>query len=551
MQCDSPDATTAAATSNGPRFGELAAVLGLWVALAALLFCLAAENTLLPGLYYDEAIFGGLAKDFVAGTPHGQHLATAVVVNVFGHPFPLFVQSYLGAFKSWLLIPPIALFGATVPVLRLTNLAMSVAGLLFFMLWTWRMAGLRVALAAGPLLALDPAFFFTSILDWGAAAPSLLCRFAGFYFAVRVWERGKVRDALLAGVFLGLGLFNKIDFVVILLGVTLGAAVALGPDLAAFAARRGRVLVWGSLAFLIGGGMLMLTQIPNILSQHQLVRRGELNEKMHILQTMWDGSYFYRLMAAGGRFDALYKVAPATWTPFALVFAASTAVLGAGMLRRGAQDEARQLPTFLLLTTLLLTVGFLLLPGANRLHHALAVMPFPHLIIASALVIGWRKCGNSRIGRALLAACFAALIGWQALDIVRTQRLIRDTGGRGWWSASMDQFCREVKNRSDLTIISLDWGFNEQLLYLTSGPRLVEPIWKWIANPDVDLSKPPGDENFVFLFHPDTYSQTAYGSNFIRYAPPPGKSLSIQAWCDAEGRPAFYSARFVKKKPAP
>ena len=82
-----PDAS---APPGGRRAGELGAVLGVWLALAAILVGLTAENTLLPGLYYDEAVFGGLARDFVAGPAHGRHMPNTGVVQVFGRPFPVF-----------------------------------------------------------------------------------------------------------------------------------------------------------------------------------------------------------------------------------------------------------------------------------------------------------------------------------------------------------------------------------------------------------------------------------------------------------------------------
>jgi hypothetical protein len=555
MQNSSPDVSGTAAAPGERRRGELAAVLVVWLALAAILVGLGGENTFLPGLYYDEAVFGGLAKDFVNGPAPGRHMPNTAVVQIFGRPFPVFVQSYLGAVKSWLLIPPVALFGPSVPVLRLANLAWGAAGLLFFMLWSWRVAGLAVALAAGALLALDPAFFFTSILDWGSVGPSLFCRFAGFFFAVRAWEKGKARDALLAGLCLGLGLFNKIDFAVLLLGVALGALAVLARPLAAFAVRRPILVGWGALGFLIGGG-LMLLHLPKILTHHAPAGPGELHEKLRILQMMWDGSYFCRLLAAGGRFETLSATPSAAWTPFALVLAASAVVLAGGLFRRGGDKAAARLSLFLLLTLLFVTAGLLLLPGAVRLHHALLVLPFPHLIIATALVGGWKRWAGGRraapVGRALLAASFALLLGWQTEAILQTQRLIRETGGRGCWSEAMVQFCREVKNRSDLTIISLDWGFNEQLLFLTDGPRLEEPIWNWVFNQaGADRSKPPADPNLVYLFHPDQYSKFNFGSEFARLAPPPGHRLSIQTWRDAQGQPAFYSARFVKNEPAP
>ena len=547
-----PDAS---APPGGRRAGELGAVLGVWLALAAILVGLTAENTLLPGLYYDEAVFGGLARDFVAGPAHGRHMPNTGVVQVFGRPFPVFVQSYLGAVKSWVLIPPVALFGPGVKVLRLTNLAWSLAALLFFMLWAWRMAGLGAALAAGPLLALDPAFFFKSILVWGVYAPSFLFRCAGFFFAVRAWEKGKARDALLSGLCLGLGLFNKIDFAVLLLGVALGAACAFARPLAGFVARRRDLAALGGLGFLIGGG-LMILHLPRIMANHAPAFPGELSQKLHILEMMGDGSYFCRLMAAGGNFETMRQFPTAAWTPFALVLAAAAVALGANVFRRSAGQAARRLSLFLLLTSLFVTAGFLLLPGAVRLHHALLVAPFPHLIIACALAGAWNHWSNgrpaARLGRALLAAGFVVLLCFQTAAIFRTQGLIRETGGRGCWSDAFVQFCREVKGRSDLIIISLDWGFNEQLMYLTDGPRLEEPIWNWLTDgAGADRTKPPTGANVVYLFHPDRYAKADFGREFAQLTPPEGKSLRIETWRDAQGEPAFYAARFVKKEPPP
>src|SRR5207302_8166376 len=61
-------------------------------------------------------------KDFITGHVHGQHIPGHQVVTLAGRPFPFFVQIYLGALKSWMLLPAFRIFGSTVAVLRSTNL---------------------------------------------------------------------------------------------------------------------------------------------------------------------------------------------------------------------------------------------------------------------------------------------------------------------------------------------------------------------------------------------------------------------------------------------
>ena len=128
---------------------------------------LAKQNLSVPGLYYDEAVFAGMAKDFLTGQIHGQHMPGYEVTAVFGRPFPLFVQSYLGALKSWMLMPGFQFFGHSVAVLRSSNLFWGLISLLFFMLGTWRWLGLRTALFAGSLLALGFDLFFPLRLGLG------------------------------------------------------------------------------------------------------------------------------------------------------------------------------------------------------------------------------------------------------------------------------------------------------------------------------------------------------------------------------------------------
>src|SRR6476646_1751748 len=89
---------------------ELIRLLVAWLLLAAAVVLFAQQNLSVPGLYYDEAVFAGLAKDFVTGHVHGQHMPDHQVVTVAGRPFPLFVQTYLGALKSWMLIPAFQIF---------------------------------------------------------------------------------------------------------------------------------------------------------------------------------------------------------------------------------------------------------------------------------------------------------------------------------------------------------------------------------------------------------------------------------------------------------
>jgi 4-amino-4-deoxy-L-arabinose transferase-like glycosyltransferase len=215
----------------------LLVLLAVWLAVSSMLVLLALPNLSSPGLYYDEAVNGGLAKDFVTGRPQGWHMPGTEVIGLAGRPLPLFVQWYSGAVKPWLIVPSLVLFDSTTAVLRLTSLFWCLVGLLSCMLWTRKLLGLAAAILVAPILAFDPSFFFPCLVDWGPVVPGFLCRSAGFYFLLRWWNDEKGRDGFLGMLALGLGFFAKIDFLFIMLGCGIAAVIVHGRKI--YAAFRG------------------------------------------------------------------------------------------------------------------------------------------------------------------------------------------------------------------------------------------------------------------------------------------------------------------------
>jgi 4-amino-4-deoxy-L-arabinose transferase-like glycosyltransferase len=531
---------------------EFLILLGGWLVLAAFLFGIGRENLSSPGLFYDEAVYAGLAKDFVSGRSPGGHMPGVSTTKIFGAPFPVFVQPYIGALKCWLLIPAFKIFGPTMAVLRASNLFFCAAALLIFMLWTWRLLGLAEALLAGLLLALDPAFLFLGVIDWGSLLPGLLCRFTGFFLVLLAWRRQQARWALPAGLALGLGFFNKIDFGVLLAGTALAAACVYAKPIIELFRRRPKIFLSAVLGFLIGAGPVMAlfhVIFHAVFSKNAPHNPGELAEKLHTLRAMYDGSYFYRLMDVGGIFDKMYQAPSPVWTPFGIVVVIAVLILIADMVFSAKEDPARRhTRIFLLLSGAFVTLGVLILPGAVRIHHTTLVYPFPHLIIAAAAVAlwnrPWKKFLFRRIACSLSAATLLLLVICEFSAIARTQQLIRETGGRGWWSNALVKFSGETRNRPGLVVSSLDWGFNEQLEFLADGPRLEEPFWQAAFGGQPEL---PRDPNHIYLAHPPEFALSPLGAQFMESVSRKNKKADVQPWRDGQGTIVFYTISF----PAP
>ena len=490
---------------------EIAFLILGWILVAIVVLAVARQNLSAPGLYYDEAVSGGLAKDFITGQPR-PHMPNVQLCNVFGRPFPLFVQSYYGALKSWLLIPPVAVFGATLAVLRLTSLVCALVALLFFVLAVRLWLGLAAAIVAGALLVADPAFFFLSLLDWGPAIPPLLCRCAALYFGLAWWRTRKAGYLPLAGFLLGLGLFHKIDFVALLGGTGVAVACFYGKQLFPALRARPSLIVMCGLGFLLGS-LPMLWRLPQLVAS-ALPRRADFGEFKIKLQTwvaLYDGSYIERLMSSGGVFGEMYNHSSNAHS-LLWIFLPIAAVSLLAVCLFPQDPRERRVAGFLLLGFVLITLGIFALPGAVRIHHAFLAYPFPQLMIAAGLIFLWQRRSTrlvQGITRLIIVALLTMLFASQVQAIRKTQQVIAATGGRGLWSNVLDNFCRENADRADLTIVSLDWGFNEQLAFLTNGPKLLEPFWTFPMFNE-GLPPLPREPQYLYLAHSPEYSLLRY-----------------------------------------
>jgi Dolichyl-phosphate-mannose-protein mannosyltransferase len=529
------------ANSHLTRHGLVVTIL-TWLLLSIIAIMMTRQNLSAPGLYYDEAVFGGLAKDFVIGQKR-LHTPGYETVTIFHRPFPVFVQPYLGALKCWMLIPAFTLFGPSLAVLRLTSLFWAMLAVLFFMLGIRRWLGTWPAIAGGVLLTLDPAWFFLGVLDWGAAVPALFCRCLAFYFGSVWWRNRRASCLLLAGLFLGLGVFNKVDLLVFVAATGIAALCFYAQDLWQAIRSRWWVTIAACFAFLLP----VVTTLPRIgkilvVAEQTSSLAGELKEKLHTMLALYDGSYFYRLTNVGGLFNRMYEQPAAMYVPLWLILTVAVVAV-AGFVQ--AKHRLRAIG-FLLTSLILTTAGVLVLPGATRIHHAILVFPFPQLIIVTAFALLWNATGRQSARRAVRIAavvCLVFLAATQIYAITKTEKLIADTGGRGRWSNAFDAFCHENKDRSDLIIDSLDWGFNEQVAFLTDRPQLAEPFWAFPLYHG-QLPALPQRSDYIYLAHSPEYSLFGYDVTYLNGLQTISEFVDIQPHSDREGRVAFYTIQF-------
>lgn len=527
-----------------------------WFVLALVVVACALPRVESLGLYYDEAFLAQQARDFTEPARAGVHPPSVTTTTLAGRPFPIRNAAYLGSLKSQLLIPSLAAFGSSPKVLRVTTLCTGLLGLLLCMLWIARLFDDRTALITGALVASDPTFYFFSQFEWGPFTSMLLCRGAGLWLLAIAfgddtsWRRWPA--LVLGAAAMGLGVYSRVDFVVILAALFLGALllhreVVLGivRDQAARVA--------------VGAGVFLIAVTPVIVVVGQVLGagsgiagRGDFAYRAQVFASTLDGSHFYRLLSAGGLFEEMFAdAAPTTSFPYVLGLAA---IICTATIAGKSTTTARPF-AFALLSAALIGVGMLAIPGAVRAHHMLNVLPLAHLVVATAGVALWdRDWASSRVRAvtrgAVLAALLALLIG-NAQTIAATNTLIDETGGVGRFSLALQEFVGEIDSSPEAAsteLVSFDWGFHEPALFVSHNLKSVEPIWSLAQRAQSpDGYRTRGSANTVYLIHEAPYDLFGYSALFaraLRFVD--DEHYAVREHNDRAGALVFKSIRFTQ-----
>ncbi|MEE3328969.1 MAG: glycosyltransferase family 39 protein [Myxococcota bacterium] len=509
------------------------------------------------GLYYDEAFLAPQARGFVEPDRAGLHPASVRSLEIAGRPFPIRNAAYLGSLKSQLLIPAFATAGASVRVLRIATLCTALIALLFAMLWAGRIFGGAAAIIMGALVASDPSFYFFSQFEWGPFTTNFLCRAVGALAVVIAWQSASSRRATLAaaiaGLSLGLGIYSRADFALIL--ACAGLALLFGqPDLPrrAWQEKRG-ALVAGTLGLLLASLPMLFSSLELLASTQAIRGRGDLPFRFDVLWHVLDGSQFHRVMLTGGIFErAPDATSPGGWLGFIGLASALVLVWSLVQAFRQQGSGARRDPRlFLLVTTGLLLLVMLALPGAVRAHHQLNLLPLVQLIVACAALDVWQSRSPSvgrGLGRAGVVLALGLLLLGNANVILETRSDMARTEGRGRFSAGLRELAARLDAQPNARAVSLDWGFHEPLLFLTKRAQMIEPIWgipHQVAKEGV--WRLDGDGHTTYLIHGPEYDLMGIGpSLLVAERTNPELGSRIESHRDGDNEIAFYTVVIEK-----
>jgi hypothetical protein len=503
-----------------------------------------------PGPYYDEVVQALPALEFLSADGRPSTLPGTRTIRLLGGWFPVMTQPYMGALKSQLLIPTFAVAKATATSLRATTLAWSLLGLLLVMLWARRALGLCEAVLVGALLCVDPSFLFVSRHDWGSFALGFLFRGGALVLLYAGWRARSPLRLAAGGLCLGLGLYNKIDFALFPLAAGAALLTTTRGTLREALLRRRRDVLAACGGALLGAAPLLVflggaLDATRLSGRTLFAASPDWAEKLQTFTSMLDGSHLHRLMLAGGSFERLGAMDGAASGPFLALFALASVALAAVLARDARRGQANRVHAFVLLTTLLLSLGIFLTPRAVRIHHFLNLLPFPHLVVAIVAAGAWRR-SRGALPRTALALLLVGCVAGSLWVDARTLTTIRETGGRGRWSDAIGALGRDLGERPGAVAVSLDWGFDGPLRFAAPGLPTDEPIWRLraasrAAPRSVSLDGSPAHVYFVFE---KEYAVFPFGEELLAaLEAKPAGFASVQRHGDRMGGPAYRTIR--------
>jgi 4-amino-4-deoxy-L-arabinose transferase-like glycosyltransferase len=468
------------------------------VALAAVatFVVIASYRIHLPGLYYDELLFVNAAQA-------GHHWVYKRVGGI-----PVMLMPYLGALKAWLYYPVFATLGVSAWTIRLPVILIAATTLIVYYLFLRKMLGRGWACGVVWLMALNPAFLFTSRLDWGPVVLMQFFKATMLFLWFAYLERRSFRKLAGLGACAILGFFDKFNFLWLVLAFG-GGVIFVYPE----EIRR----VWKSLslrlrfacAFIVAAGLAAVVSL--VFPLLRIPAFGDLWERVSanlygILNTLSGAAVADFIFGSN---EGLLRFEP--WGTLLPAMLAGAACL---LLRNnnGGFLANCKAGWFCMTAMFLVFIQIIITPQAGGPHHHVMVFPFSLLAlvlftraITQHLANDKRQVSTARLFNVLTVAAFLLLAAANAANTFKYLRHFRtSTAYNPRWSPAiytLAAFISEKGNNVD-EIVCIDWGLKTQLEALSSteiGNKLQDcwPFFKELG----ESGRPNAPDDLVPVFN--------------------------------------------------
>lgn len=429
-----------------------------------------------PGLEYDEALL-------VRGSVHMLHSPAEPLFNhepgswvkIGERYWPLMVIPYAGAIKDYLLVLPVAIFGASIELARFIAILLAALGIWGISRLLQDHLGSGVAWAVAIILAVHPAYLSQTIYD--SSGEALWMGMVGLVSLSlnRYLKRPSVGASFWLGLAMGVGIWGRVNFlwflgaslvaswivlrrkilpsvtcfIAWLAGGALGIAPLIIYEFASHTATYGYIMIMRvqSITALIPSRLKMLCQVLLSDPEQRWIWNGPL-------MPSWELYFFPVLLSFALLICLLWKENDNPQRPDGPRWRRITAL------------------------TFILFAAVMVFSNLNvTYHHLLDLVPIGAVAVvlaSSALIHRWNA---AKIPVLVVGLIYLSLaMHWDLL----AAREIRRTGGVGVWSNaiySVNDYLRV--NYPGCEVKVLDWGLGYNLVFLSNGTiRQTELFWE-------------------------------------------------------------------------
>lgn len=427
---------------------------------------IAGWNVSVPGLYYDELLF-------VNGALGGQ---TDIFIFYRLGDLPVMLMPYIGALKAWLYYPIFSLFDVTAYTVRWPVIAIGAVTLWIGYQYVKTAFSRGAATIFVLLAAVEPSTLFHTRLDWGPTTLMMLLRSLLLLSLVAWLKTGKPWYVIAAGAFAVLGVFDKLNFIWIVLAAGLALVMVYPRQLLEFANRhrRGVVATACVLVALVAIGLWVVarsnTSWGSEIGSFDLASR--LQHVKRMLQVTFGGVGVYLVVIGQNQMiqGGVVQLAALGFMTMVgiLVWAAKRKIAG------GGKEFA-----FIMLFALLVLAQLFMTTRATGPHHMAVLAPL-WLIPLAALLAPAFEGGAGLRERVLQVMVFAAIAGVlvSSLAINRAYLMAFDGPVNPRWDpASSEAVTILALVERERPIFAVDWGMGTIIHGLLNGRANVNDHW--------------------------------------------------------------------------
>lgn len=468
--------------------------------IGILFLLLSCWNLSQPGLMSHAAIQPVQATNIINGTVSYPCISGGKLhLNIFGRYIPIMSFPYVGAFKSYLYAFVFYILGPTIYSIRLTNILIGLAAIILTFFFTKTFAGKKAGYVATILLATDPSYILYS-------QEETLCKVASLILLIYWWRSNRLTFLFLASLTLGLGFWNKFNFIWFIVALLLTMWILYPKELRLKNGYKWIVTV--SFLSIIIGAMLVIRfnafgfGLEGLL--HAIyVRFGLLKLVLGGIYLPWD---IFHASSVEGYVNINIVRLYRSFLPF--LFYISVVFF---ILTLFIRHEKKYL--FIPLIILFIFAQITITKEAIRGHHILMLYPFIHIFCAIVFVTAFdyikeRLVQLKHVATCILIVVIVFTVTSNLLTLSSYYKELRKCGGRGHWSDAINDLVDFLKEDGTHTLVGLDWGFNENVPFLSGGKIKTLPLELYFNPKDcleVMLSLLE-DERNLYVYHTKKYA---------------------------------------------